>query len=437
MSHIHINRSLFRGLVAGLLLFLPTNGGVKAEPGEGIHLGPLKLSPHAGATTSVETNIYRLSVDEIAASTADAATAAGIQVNPGLAGEMASSTLEARFGYDHYLKFYPGYKDISYLDNYTLSGSLVLFPQGKLGITIKEQSRNRSFVNSSEVSLDGGASTEDIGFSDALSERLSNDTSVGLRFTPGGALDLLLNTGWYHERTTLVQDSTSVAEAPVTKNDLPLYAGARWRFFPRTALALDINFRPVYVENEEPSRMLDVQTGIEGQVTPNIQVVTKIGYGKVSSTDASVEGKGALVAQGLVAWTPIDNQTLNFTGYRTLRKEFYTDYILNSGVGLRYKGLFLEEKLELTSAVLLETPKLYVPENDDGSYDRQDQRIRFNLGAGYRMTDWLSLNGNYLLTRVNSEPLEAVTTVGPAGLDASTSNDFTQSVFSVGAIATW
>lgn len=427
-------------IVTGLLILLPLGGGVQADPGEGINLGPLKVSPHAGASTSVETNIYRLSADEIGASGAEATTAAGIQINPGITGEMNSSTMQARLGYEHYLKFYPGYKDISYLDNYNLTGTLVLFPQGRLGITLKEQSRNRSFVNSSQVSLDEVATAEDISFSEAMSERLSNETSVGLRFTPGGALDLLMNAGWYHERTTLVQDSAEGAEAPVAKNDIPIYAGARWRFFPRTALALDVNFRPIYTEGEA-ARMIDAQAGIEGQVTTNIQVVTKVGYGKVSNAAGDdTSDKGALVAQGMVAWTPIENQSLSFSGYRTLRKEFYTDYILNSGVGLRYKGMFVEEKLELTSAILLETPKLYLPglpEDDEGSYDRQDQRLRLNIGAAYRMTDWLALNGSYLMTRVNSEPLETVTTTGPAGLDASTSNDFKQGVFTVGAMATW
>lgn len=401
----------------------------RADPGEGLSLGPAKVSPYVGVSGAFDSNVLQASADEIANAGGDSVDLSllALDVNPGLSGLLSNDKVELRLGYDHYLRTYAVEKglrrSLSYGDNFAARATAEILPKSMFGLTVREYARNHSTINQSANSYLEQSPEPDVEIGEGLYYRFFNDTGVRLRYSPGAALDFYLGGGWFYERLSAsdsltIDQTTGVAGTGGgftvlgDKNDFGADLRGRWKFFPRTYLVMESEYHRIHYDfpsSDVPQRDLNewvVRAGVSGQFTSTIQAVGMVGYGQLRNTDESLDsltGAQGLVGQASVSWEPQRTQSLGFSFIRSFGDFLVADYYINNSVAFRYQGNFYDGRLETNAAMLIDLRNLDLLLSDlEDETNRNDQRYRFRVGAAYRIMPWLRATTSYTLTLLDS-----------------------------------
>lgn len=146
---------------------------------------------------------------------------------------------------------------------------------------------------------------------------IRNTARAGVKVKPGGGA-LEFNVGYGFDFVLFDQNQRSLPDARALSNYSHLLsANALWRFFPRTAVALEVDqsftryfFTSTLIPNV-PVNPFRIRAGINGQVTDRIAIRATAGYG-----NSFVFGPGnfsSVVINSGITWTPIDPLSLGLS----------------------------------------------------------------------------------------------------------------------------
>lgn len=420
-----------------LLCLVP--GVAVAAPGD--HLGDetTQLIPYVEAGILHRTNVYL--VEGPAGGGAEPLPGTAFVIRPGLGLKAKGSGLELSLDFDYEAKKY-FQADVTNLDRFNnvgLKAGLKYLPDGaKVGFRIGDS-----------FSISGYEAEDESGVAEsAYQQHLTNDLGAFLLVQPGGPLEIdagfkLLVDRWNVPEEFKSDPSDrdldlgldSALTGPGLNSRLgygPALEG-RWRFFPKTAVVLDVNhewFRwadnVVDAQGDGISpedvgdflavpdgRMTRVKGGLRGRITSKLVVGAVAGYGQAIYNEDSVTEQAAEL--GLESTTELDPAAAGFgvdrksfsegilleldaeyeltesqtfmAGFRRdFQDVYFTNYVNYDRVNVGYDALFADKVGATVNA-------MYRFERYKGEVARNDHLIGVGGEARYLATDYLDIKG--------------------------------------------
>lgn len=227
---------------------------------------------------------------------------------------------------------------------------------------------------------------------------IRNTARAAVKLKPGGGA-LEFNAGYGFDFLLFDENQRSLPEARALSNYSHLLVlNALWRFFPRTALALEVDqgfTRYFFLSTLIPNVAVNpfrVKVGINGQVTDHISIRASAGYGN-SFTSGGPSFSSVVVGAG-VTWTP--TETLQFgLGYtRDVLPVSLFGYFSNDRVTFEYKQTFVARVS--TMAKLEYAHESYGRPLIAGLSSRNDDLIRGEARVSVQLLSFLATGVFYM-----------------------------------------
>jgi hypothetical protein len=196
---------------------------------------------------------------------------------------------------------------------------------------------------------------------------------------------------------------TSVAADP-SASDYQNYAGGvdvHWKFLPQTALVFESNFegRSYFHPNGvngspapiPPGKILKLQVGAQGLVTPKIQAILKAGYAIGFDGAAST-----FIGQGEMTWTPNELSAITLGVLRDVNNAVGAA----SATDLR---AYVNTKTFLIGRLGLHLNFAYDLISFTQGRGKSDQLFNVDLGPDYAIARWFILSAGYVLSKRTSD----------------------------------
>ncbi len=393
-----------------------------AEPGDHIRAGDLTLVPQVDAGAELRTNVYR--------EEADPASAANLLISPQLTATATGDDHAFELGGIWELRkyFYLEGSDaalvedpvsrLDQFDEFSLSAGLDSFRQSSIGFRIRDDMANRNWsVDAEEDYL-------------PYTTEFGNDLTVGIRGSPGPALEIVPGFLWQYDSFRVPADLQGDEREINERNTYGPRLDAKWAFLPRTALVLDASYTfnvwrdnvlftpgsPVESDFAVPnSEFFKALVGINGRFTSKLFAEVMVGWGfalydesTLPPAEITPEVAQDYVGPGVIARTQLrydvtqgDEErpgTRAYVGYvRDFRDPYFTNFVsidqFFAEVDLRLGDVEPSVRYELRS-------ELY-----RGEVDRNDLVNRVTADVAYWMQDYAALTlGGWWQQRGSTDP---------------------------------
>lgn len=223
-----------------------------------------------------------------------------------------------------------------------------------------------------------------------------NETRAALTYKPGGgALELSPQASFTLERFDAAAGDVPALElSRLNYQDVSAGLEGRWRFFPKTAFALEAGYRQRWYRDpgQLPASIVRGNAGVVGLLTPKVSAVAKLGYAR----DLGPTLVGGLIAQLEGTYRITDTSHVRLGYARML-----------SPVPLY--GTFRGDRV-LAETRLVFGGKLTL--RGEGSLDlltfttrggRRDLLLNLVVSPEYELSAWLTLAAGYVLAVRGSE----------------------------------
>lgn len=436
----------------GLACLIP--GQALAAPGD--HLGDetTQVVPFLEAGVFHRTNAFL--VEGPSGGGAEPVAGTAFVIRPGIGLRAKSSGIELNLDFDYEAKKY-FQAEVTNLDRFNtigLKGGLKYLPDGaKVGFRVSD-----------DFSVSGYEAEDEAGVAEsAYQQHLVNDLDAFIMVQPGGPLEVDAGFGVQIDQWNVPEEFKS--DPSERDLDLGLTSGltgpglnsrigygpaldARWRFFPKTAVVLDVRhewfrWRDNVVDAQgdgistqdvgdflavPDGRATRVKAGLRGRVTSKLVVGAVAGYGQAIYNEDSVSEQAAEL--GLEETTELDPSQAGFavdrkrfdegilleldTEYeiaeaqtfvvgfrRDFQDVYFTNYVNYDRVNVGYNAIFARKVgLGVNSAYRFERYK--------GEVSRNDHMVLVGGEARYIATDYLDIKGGVnWVRRASADKLHA------------------------------
>lgn len=256
-----------------------------AAPGEHIRTGDAVITPHVSLGVEYYTNPYH------AEATGPGSSATGLNVSPGLDIRLGGDDVDFDFGGLYDLRKFIGGQDQA-LDRYSdfsIKADLNANKQGVVGIRLHEGAGLKN-------------QPADAEFSDnPFVTQTRNQTTGAVVVRPGPAFELTGGGLFEVDDYAFVLGANNPgARAFNTRLGYGPRGGISWKFLPKTALAVDAQYRvqswanDVIATNGAPNAefasntSLHVTGGMRGRITDKLTVSLSAGYGSANFDETTV-----------------------------------------------------------------------------------------------------------------------------------------------------
>jgi|GEM_PF-1118166 len=364
-----------------VLLLAPGLAGVCKARGPGIKAGDGRMHPSIELTEIYDSNAGYFSEDTVADLV--------MRIRPGLTlsfpSEWVSLEFDGKIGYDHFF----GAQDEKTRNLSTITGEAGMQvgfnSEGQVGLFVEDV-----FYRTGDpryTSLTGRF------------DRTDNEARARIQIKPmDGNLSFDLAYGFFLDWF----DETSQGEAEAMSSYAHrIYFSGKWKFLPKTAVTLDFDTDIRRYPNEyswgESNKDLNairVTAGVIGQLTPNISLVARLGYGDTLVTDqnshVSTKYNDYRSVIGQVEGTFKWNDTIIQAGYlRDFQPVVMFAYFGQDRVYARYNQRFLG-KFALAAEIgfdwLAYGTAIQAVTASRGS--RSDGLVSLLLSFSYNIKDW-------------------------------------------------
>jgi hypothetical protein len=385
---MHLIRSrLGLSLVAAGVLVggLAVDVGALAAPGDHLQAGPATITPDVDLGLEFRTNVRRADVG--------AEAGANLRVAPGLTIELEQPGTDFSLSGEYELRKYvqPQFTSYDRFNDFQLGADLDAGKQQALGLRLSDQAVLRN------LEVENGT---DSPFSTQFRNRLGGMVVA----RPGPVLDIGLGAAWAIDNYQ-VPGNTAAARDYNTRNGVGPAWDVQWRFFPRTAVALEGE----YTLNRWASNSVDglslpnsnffrLSAGMRGRLTERLVLVTMLGYGSGKYTDdRNVAGLDRLLAQLQIKYLVGVGRNLSVGYVKSVEDSYFTNYVGYHRVFGAFDGRFgtrMGVKLGLSTLI----------EGFHGDLERIDTKLRAEGDLTYYMQDWASITaGTYYTQRLSDD----------------------------------
>lgn len=392
-----------------------------AEPGDHINIGQVELTPTLQVAGEFQTNAYLEEGGE--GNEPDAGLA--LRVRPAAQMVVSNDDLSLSAGAGWTVRQYltPGLSNLNHYADFDALVGLNALPRSVVGFKLTEDLRNRSRAADVGNNDDPNALVPD----DANLRRLSNQTLAQLAIHPGGALSVDLGGHFVYDRYTFPAGSVNNGESDANaKIGFGPDIGVQWRFFPKTAIVLDVmaesyNWTPNartssdgVVTGVPDGFLFQASTGLKGRITDKIQVALLAGYGQLNANEDTVTAdangvsidldqvsqdlKGfpdGLLALGELTYEPGKNHKLTLGVRKEFSDVYFTNYVDYVNLFGRYEGRYFE-KLRFLGEMTFRT------EDYVGDITRKDNYLRGRVDIGWQLATFLDLAGGVVYASRNN-----------------------------------
>lgn len=404
-------------VVATAWLLVPAAGAQNNETEvRGIRTGGWTISPSVEVEAGYESNVRRLNDPDTAEDPDDVVLAASATLAANRQGGKAR--LETSVAWD--LRKYARNAFLDAFADVDAGASLVLNPEGNVDFQINER-----FTHETRP-----LESVDVG----LLRRTDNTFSLAAGWHPGGPLEATPGLRYTYEN--FFDDQKLLSERHTVAGS----AGARWLFYPRTALALDaevghtIYSASIRIPNDpaypNPGEKVTSDVtfwrllgGVTGKVTEKMSAQLEVGL--ADARYVAGESPGVTFAvESVLVWKPTGRASASIGYSRTIVDAYFTNYYVTDRFGARYKHV-LRDRFTLAAAGAIELQDYSDP------FSRTDTVAWFEPTMKTRVGRWFDLGVRYrYLQRLSKGDVEPL-----PGADPDT-DYITHSVF-VGLTATY
>ena len=380
----HKRRFVWACLVLALLL-APGLAGICEARGPGIKAGDGRMHPSIELTEIFDSNPGYFAENAVADLV--------LRIRPGLTlsfpSEWVSLEFDGKLGYDHFF----GAQDEKTRKLSTITG---------------EAGMQVGFNSEGQVSLfieDVFYRTGDPRYTSLSGryDRTDNEARARILIKPmDGNLSFDLAYGFFLDWFDETDQGESEAMSSFSHR---IYFSGKWKFLPKTAVTLDFNTDLRRYPNgyswggsNKDLNAIRITAGVIGQVTPNISVVARLGYGDTLISDpASYAGSDYRSVIGQVEGTFKWKDSIIQGGYlRDFQPVVMFAYFGQDRVYARYNQKFLG-KFALSAEVgfdwLAHGTAVQAVTASRGS--RSDGLVTLNLSFSYYIKDWMVVGAAY------------------------------------------
>ena len=423
------------------------NAALAANPGEHIRAGNTVITPSVSASTFWRSNPYLADGSD----GEDVRSGAGLLLRPALELKAKNSDYEFNLGANYTGKKYftDGMDNLNRWKDFEIKAGLRALPDAKVGFQLQNDLRN------------SGRETDAAFADDPYQARLEEKFGGAAVIRPGSSMELTAGGQVGLQKFTSPTDSAFQDDDPAGLNNRTSYgllADYRWRFFPKTAVVVQLDqtwFRwerdvvplagvvdeagdPVNTGKPDGS-LLHAMVGVNGRFTEKVALKLLAGYGQVINDESSVSSSGAdlggdfaldyrgFALNSEIAYSAVETQKVSF-GYRhDFQDVYFTNFQVYDDVFLRYSGTFID-RLTLNATVSWRV------EDFGGSVVRSDRTIRPHVEASYAAKKFLSVNAG-LAWAQRSSPGGAIAGGGTA--EANDAVGYSDVAMTLGATFTY
>lgn len=382
-------RTHWLGLVA---LSLLTVSSASADPGEHIRAGDATFAPKLTVAIEHSTNAYKSEV------VAPGGGATNMRLAPGLDARLNRDDIDFSLQSEYSLRKYFAAADTN-LDRYTdfsIGADVDALKQSVIGLRAHEAV---GLLNN----------PMDTGWSDhPFLTQFRNQSTGAIAIRPGPAFELSLGGSYTMDDYQVPAGETGVGNSRHydTRHTFGPTAGLAWKFFPRTAVAVDFSYQHAYFMDTvviegggapiplPDHNMLRLSGGLRGRVTDKLIVTLMGGYGKAvfntaSVADLTTAAANVTGAQHVLVDTSfryeVTNDSRVVVGFqKDFRDSFFTNYVAYS------KGYAIAD-LKFTERVGVSGEFDVAGEEFRGNTDRNDLVFMAKGDGTYYMRDWASI----------------------------------------------
>lgn len=232
---------------------------------------------------------------------------------------------------------------------------------------------------------------------------LRNQATIAAPIHPGGkGIEITPKVAWGIEFFTPQTSCPNTDPACATtvrqldSNDLNFGLNGKWRFLPKTALTVDLDFgwRSYWNSTTHPqATLLKGLAGLTGLITTKLSLVLMAGGGGDFRS-----GIATFIATGELGWTPLENLRLRVGYVRTLQP------VASSGIygdDRPYLGVNLTffRRLQIALSGSFDWLTFYGPVTAGAlTIQREDYLVSADISPTVIITSWFSVSASYILS---------------------------------------
>lgn len=232
---------------------------------------------------------------------------------------------------------------------------------------------------------------------------LRNSAYVAAPIHPGGkGIEITPKVNWgvefFTPQTSCPNTDPNCAQTllELNSNDLNFGLGAKWRFLPKTALTVDLDFgwRSYWNSTVHPqATLLRGLAGLTGLITSKLALVLMAGGGGDFNS-----GVATFIATGEVAWTPLENLRLRVGYVRTLQPVASTGIYGDDRPYLSANMTFFR-RLGISVSGSFDWLTFYGPPAAGALVVvREDYIVSADISPSVIITSWFNIGASYILS---------------------------------------
>ncbi len=268
----------------GLLTTLLVPGLSLAAPGEHIRTGDAVITPHVSLGLEYYTNPYH------SEATGPGSSATGLNLSPGLDIRLGGEDVDFDFGGLYDLRKFVGDQDkgLDRFSDFSIKADLNANKQGVVGLRLHEGAGLKN------------QPADAAGSDNPFLTQTRNQTTGAVVVRPGPAFELNAGGLFEVDDYAFVPGGTTAGNRTFnTRLGYGPRGGLAWKFLPKTALAVDAEYKlqswsnqvlvsPTQNVEYPSSSYLRVTGGMRGRVTDKLTVALSAGYGTAAFDATSV-----------------------------------------------------------------------------------------------------------------------------------------------------
>ncbi|MFZ5481090.1 MAG: hypothetical protein ACOZNI_30290 [Myxococcota bacterium] len=365
----------------------------RAAPGEHIPAGDAVVTPRVSLGLEYSSNAYRSDVVDGDAGGTD------VKLAPGADVRLDRDDLDVSAAATYELRKYFAADDVPLdrYDDFSVRADVDAWKLSLVGVQLHEA------VGLANVPVDAESEVH------AYTKQFRNQTTGFLAVRPRRSLDVL--AGGRYALDDYQTAGAGGSDGLGHYNTRHTYGPAgtlAWKFFPRTALALDVSWehavyadKVVEVEGGEDIPFADhdmvrIVGGLRGQVTERASVRLMGGYGSAvfdeTSVGAAAEGVGAdltglehLLLDATLQYSLTETQGLSLSFQKNFRNSFFTNYV-------SYVKGSVATDARLTERIGVVGEVVVAGEAFRGTAIRNDVALGVKGDFAYYLQDWASIS---------------------------------------------
>ena len=402
------------------------SGAAAAGPGDHIRVGNTVVTPSVSASLFWRSNPYLSDGSD----GEEVRSGAGLTLRPALDLKSKNSNYDFSLGSSYTGKKYitDGMDNLNRWSDFEIRAALRALPEAKVGLALSNTLRN------------AGRETDSTFSEDPYQGRFEEKVAAAAVLRPGSSMELSLGGTAALQKYTAPEDTAFQSDDPAGLNNrsaFGLVADYRWRFFPKTAVVVQVDQTWFRWEREvvplagttdftgkPDGSLLHAMAGVNGRFSEKVSLKALAGYGQVINDESSVVAAGQGLAgdfetdyRGLalnseVAYDATESQKVSVGYRRDFQDVYFTNFQIYDEVFLRYAGTYVD-RLTLAGSLTRRV------EDFGGTVSRSDRTIRPSVEAKYLVQDFLDVNAAMSWTQrtspggtVAGETVEANDAVG-------------------------